>query len=278
VIRRPLAVVTGLLAATCFGPAARPAADSPQQTFIESPSFPRRLAAWRLLVRQGRRIPAILALVDRAAMDHRVLPRRSDPDGSRLLRAVLQPPARPTAPVRFRPRQVEALQKYFPKLQLLTSEKQGYFVVLYHGVVQIVLADAYLRRGLTAEAQACLVATADYALAIEARATATLRQTLGGRLTEYQYYKLTEVGRIMAALGRRLRRMTVAFLAKLLLGGARPDVRFMAGRTLAALGQRLPLPPDVFRLALTRETDARLKAALRKWDRELTGRPRRGPH
>ncbi|MBU0515705.1 MAG: hypothetical protein KJ621_13130 [Proteobacteria bacterium] len=277
--RRPLAVVMGLTAAAIWhGPAAWTAPSSPQKTFIQSHAFPQRLAAWQRLVREGRRIPAVLALVERAAGDHRVLPRLSDPGGGRLLRAVLRPPARPATPVRFRPRQVEVLQKFFPKLRLLGSEQKGYFVVLYHGVVQLVLADAYLRHGLTAEAQACLAATADYALALESRATATLHRTVGGRLTEYQYYKLTEVGRIMAALGRRLRRMTVAYMAKLLLGGSRLEVRFMAGRTLAALGRRLPLPLDVFRLALARETDARLKAALRKWDRELTARPARRPH
>jgi hypothetical protein len=219
-----------------------------------------------------------LNLIKRAEADPRVLPRLNDPDRGRLLAAVLAPPAAPQTPVRFRPGQIEVLRKVLPQLRLLTSEKTGHFVVLYHGMVLIVLAESYLRYGLTAEAGRCLIAAADYALRLEARATADLYRTQSQNITQYRYYKLTETGRIQAGLGRRLRRITVAWLAKLLLGSSTVQVRAMAAQTLAALSPRLPLPQDIFRQALSRETNPGLKATLRRLDRELSRQNRPSPH
>jgi hypothetical protein len=280
-LRRRLGLgALGLAAAWCLA-APRPApaaAPTPEQTFIQGQDFAARLAAWRRLVRAGGRIPAILNLVKRAEVDPRVLPRLKGPDQGRLLAAVLAPPADPGTPVRFRPAQVEALLKVFPQLRLLDSDKKGHFVVLYHGVVLIVLAESYLRYGLPDEAARCLTAAADYALDLEARATADLYQTQSREMTQYRYYKLTETGRIRAALGRRLRRLVVAFLARLLLGSSPVAVRTMAAETLATLSSRLPLPSDIFSQALSRETMPALKATLKRLDRELRRKNRPSPY
>ncbi len=280
-LRRRLGLgALGLAAVWCLA-APRPApaaAETLEKTFIQGQDFAARLAAWRRLVRAGGRIPAILNLVKRAEADPRVLPRLKGPDQGRLLAAVLAPPARPSAPVRFRPGQIEALLKVFPRLRLLDSDKKGNFVILYHGVVLIVLAESYLRYGLPAEAARCLTAAADYALDLEARATADLYQTQSREMTQYEYYKLTETGRIRAALGRRLRLMVVAFLARLLLGSSPVTVRTMAAQTLAALSDKLPLPPDLFSQALARETDPGLKATLRRLDRQLRRKNRPSPY
>jgi hypothetical protein len=266
----------GLVVFHCL--AATAAATGPQAIFIRGHDPAARLAAWGRLVATHRRIPAILNLVKRAGIDPRVLPRLTGPDKGRLLAAIVAPPPRPSAPVRFRPDQIEALLKVFPQVRLLDSDKKGHFVVLYHGVVLIVLAESYLRYGLPAEAARCLTAAADYALDLEAGATADLYRTQSRELTQYRYYKLTETGRIRAALGRRLRRLVVAFLARLLLGSSPVANRTMAATTLAALSAKLPLPPDIFSQALARETDPRLKATLKRLDGRLRHKVHSSPH
>ena len=272
--RGPAAVL--IMAALLVAPVTLPASadKAALRTFIYSRSSAKRLAAYQNLVRRGMRLSAILTLIKTARP--RVLPRLNTAAGRRLLRAILQPPPRPSGAKATKAVPIPRLKALLPKGPDVARGKQLAF--LNHGVVNLVLSEAYLKRGLAAEAVLCLESVALYGLRLEAAGTDRLHRILTTPVASRRFRTGTEAGAIKVRLGRYLRSRAILRLGQLILVHPLKRVRLAALEGAASLCRRMPVPKQIFDQALKSEKSPRVRRAVNRTLKRCQKHLPKGPH